>query len=175
MAKINNTSVYPNIIPTANDFVVLTDVTDHDKTKTAKVTDFQAFFGTTTISTTVTSAQILSCNSNPVTVLAGVSGHYIIPISATFKYTYGTSPYPASANSFYIGLGSTAAAAKWSLAPDFEGLTQTSVFLQNTTAIGSNPRLGAPGEGLLFYADIADPTGGDGTLTIDIMYRLLSN
>ena len=31
MAKINNTSVYPNVIPTADYLVVLTDVTDNDK------------------------------------------------------------------------------------------------------------------------------------------------
>lgn len=175
MAKINNTSVYPNIIPTANDFVVLTDVTDHDKTKTAKVTDFQAFFGTTTISKTVTSAQLLSCSSNPVTIIAGVAGHYIVPISAAFKYTYGTSPYAASANLFYIGLGATNPGARWCLAPDIEAVAQTSVYLQNTTAIGANPQYAAPGEDVIFYADSSDPTGGDGTLTIDIMYRLLSN
>ena len=28
MAQISNTTVYPNIVPTSNDFVVLTDVND---------------------------------------------------------------------------------------------------------------------------------------------------
>ena len=78
MAKINNTSAYPNVIPTADDFVILTDVTDDDKTKTSKVSDFQSFFGNKTIRKTVTSAQILSCNTNPVTIIPGIVGHYIV-------------------------------------------------------------------------------------------------
>ena len=30
MAKISNTTVYPNIIPKSEDFVILTDVSDDD-------------------------------------------------------------------------------------------------------------------------------------------------
>ena len=80
MSKISNTTVYPNVLPTANDYVVLTDVTDSDKTKTATVADFQLFFGITTLEVTLTSTQLLNSFTNPVTLVpAQGAGTYIIP------------------------------------------------------------------------------------------------
>ena len=54
MAKISNTTVYPNIIPTGDDYVVLTDTVDNNETKTAKISSLQSYFGTLTSQTTLT-------------------------------------------------------------------------------------------------------------------------
>ena len=39
MAKIENTSVYPTVTPTASDLLIATDVSDNNKTVTFKVSD----------------------------------------------------------------------------------------------------------------------------------------
>ena len=79
MAKISNTTSYPNIIPTANDYVVLTDVNDNNETKTSKVTDFQKFFGVTTVEATLTSLEILNITTSPVEIIPPPGpGKYII-------------------------------------------------------------------------------------------------
>ena len=68
MAKISNTTVYPNILPTANDYVVLTDVDDDNATKTARVQDFQAYFGDSIAHVTLTPFQLFMANGvNPTT------------------------------------------------------------------------------------------------------------
>lgn len=175
MAKINNTSVYPNVIPTADDFVVLTDVTDNDKTKTSKVSDFQSFFGNKTIKKTVTSAQILSCNTNPVTIIPGVVGHCIIPISVLFKFNYVSAPYTAT-NDFYIDLGQNVPASRWCVAPGLNGLGGTTIFTNGGDVGGlipDNPKL-LPNNDILFLNGTANPTVGDGTLDIQILYRIVS-
>ena len=45
MAKISNTTVYPNITPTASDYLVLTDVSDSNNTKTVTLQALSTFIG----------------------------------------------------------------------------------------------------------------------------------
>lgn len=171
MAKINNTTAYPNVIPTSNDFVILTDVTDNDATKTAKVTDFQAFFGTKTISKTLSSAEILSCFTNPVTVIPATTGFFTVPISILFRLNFVSTPYSTSGQYFL----STGAAAANQIA-QFNGLPSAATSAKlfgRTDNIGINPAIPINNE-ILFIGESANPTNGDGTLTIDIMYRLIS-
>jgi len=175
MAKINNTSAYPNVIPTADDFVILTDVTDADRTKTSKVSDFQSFFGNKTIRKTVTSAQILSCNTNPVTIIPGVVGHFIVPISIWFRFNFVTTPYTA-VNDFYIDLGGNLPSSRWCVAPELNGLASTQAFVNGgdvSSVITNNPKL-LPNTDILFLNGTGNPTVGDGTLDIDILYRIVS-
>ena len=170
MAKINNTSAYPNVIPTADDFVVLTDVTDDDRTKTSKVSDFQSFFGNKTIRKTVTSAQILSCNTNPVTIIPGVAGHCIVPISIWFRFNYVSAPYTA-ADDFYIDLGQNLPASRWCSAPSLNGLAATALFVNGRDGTGTKL---LTNNDILFLNGTGNPTVGDGTLDIDILYRIVS-
>ena len=175
MAKINNTSAYPNVIPTADDFVVLTDVTDNDKTKTSKVSDFQSFFGNKTIRKTVTSAEILSCNTNPVTIIPGIAGHFIVPISIWFRFNFVTTPYTAT-NRFFIDLGQNLSTTRWCVAPGLNGQATTQAFTNGQDVSGTipdNPKI-LPNNDILFLNATANPTVGDGTLDIDILYRIVS-
>tara|TARA_B100000519_G_C14141048_1_gene389829 strand:+ start:158 stop:688 length:531 start_codon:yes stop_codon:yes gene_type:complete len=175
MAKINNTSAYPNVIPTADDFVVLTDVTDNDKTKTSKVSDFQSFFGNKTIRRTVTSAEILSCNTNPVTIIPGVVGHFIVPISVLFKYNFGTTPYTAN-NRFFIDIGGNDPQSRWCVAPNLNAVAANKITVNGQDVAGQipdNPKT-LPNNDILFLNATANPTLGDGTLDIDILYRIVS-
>lgn len=171
MAKINNTTAYPNVIPTSNDFVILTDVTDNDATKTAKVTDFQAFFGTKTISKTLSSAEILSCFTNPVTVIPATTGFYTVPISILFKLNFVTTQYTVAGQVFL----STGAATANHIAQynALSSAASSAKLVGDTTNLSVSPAIPTDNE-ILFKATTANPTGGDGTLTIDIMYRLIS-
>ena len=94
MAKISNTTVYPNIIPTIDDYVVLTDVNDNNKTKTSKASDFQSLFGTRTVQITLKPSDILNITTNPVTLVTAPSvTEFIIPISWAFKMVFNTVAY----------------------------------------------------------------------------------
>ena len=140
MAQISNTTVYPNIVPTSNDFVVLTDVNDNNATKTSTVGSFQEFFGTKTVSVTLTSPYSFGGNVN---ILLGAGDPVFNSSSVTdnFNLTQGYStasvPHPIT-----LGNGS-----------------------KYTTVAG--------GDNILAKALMANPTGGDGTITVDIMYRLI--
>lgn len=97
MAKISNTTVYPNILPTIDDFVILTDVNDNNETKTSKVSDFQSYFGTRTAQITLTPTQILNITTNPVTLITAPSvTEFIIPISWAWKMVFNTVAYDFS-------------------------------------------------------------------------------
>ena len=69
MAKIENTTVYPNIIPTANDYVVLTDVNDDNATKTCTLDQIGQYIGLSVAQVTLTPLQILNSFTNPVTLI----------------------------------------------------------------------------------------------------------
>ena len=86
MAKISNTTVYPNIVPTAEDFVVLTDVSDSDATKTCKIETLGQYLGTAIAQVTLKPFDILNITTNPVTLITAPSAtEFIIPISWAFK------------------------------------------------------------------------------------------
>ena len=175
MAQISNTTVYPNIVPTSNDFVVLTDVNDNNATKTSTVGSFQELFGTKTVSVTLTSSQVLNLFTQPAVLITGVAGFHILPVSVLVKYSYGTSPYSFGGNvNILLGAGDpvfnsssvtqgnnfnlsySTASVPWPI---------TSSLSQYTTVAG--------GDNILAKALMANPTGGDGTITVDIMYRLI--
>ena len=60
MAKISNTTAYPKILPTPNDFVVLTDVDDKDATKTCTIEGVGQALGISVAQITLTPFDILN-------------------------------------------------------------------------------------------------------------------
>ena len=93
MAKISNTTVYPNIVPTAEDFVVLTDVSDSDATKTCTIDSLQGYFGTKTLVRTLTDKEIVLLFSQPTVLLTCALGEFISIISSQMKYNYNGISY----------------------------------------------------------------------------------
>lgn len=174
MAKISNTTVYPTIIPTVNDYVVLTDVNDNNATKTSKLSDFQAFFGISTLQVTLGAAEILALNTNPKILLTANAGEYILPISSVMKYTYANVAYTfAGQLELRMGAGTSNAIASWPASSLFNGvnnvvawpLEPASSYEYGNAAGGDSLTLGATG---------VNPTGGDGgTLTINVQYRIV--
>ena len=174
MAKINNTTVYPNVLPTANDYVVLTDVTDSDKTKTATVADFQLFFGITTLEVTLTSTQLLNSFTNPVTLVpAQGAGTYIIPQGQVIaKYNYNTTVYDFANNAM---LGPSVGVYNYFLWGNVTFLNLASNNIWMGAANGSiNPLVGAENTDLLFFTTGSNPTQGDGTLDLNFQYKVIT-
>jgi len=180
MAKISNTTVYPTVTPADNDLLILTDANDSNKTKTVLMSGVKDYMNVNTYNAqvTVTSSQILNSFTQPVILLPGVATKHIQPISVLVKYTFNTTSYTAP-NDFVIGFGGVANPFLFSGIPsgyinaiitDFSyGLpTNYTVNYGNayTTAVG--------GDNLLFACETANPTLGDGTITFDIMYRLVN-
>jgi hypothetical protein len=174
MAKINNTTVYPNIIPTANDYVVLTDVTDSDQTKTATVAAFQLFFGITTLEVTLTSAQLLNSFTNPVTLVpAQGAGTYIIPQGQVIaKYNYNTTVYDFANDGF---LGPAVGVDNYFLWDNatFLNAASNNIWV-GAASNNTNPLIGAENTDLLFFTTASNPTQGDGTLDLSFQYKVIT-
>ena len=175
MAKIENTTAYPNIIPTANDYVILTDVKDNNATKTSKVADFQKFFGVSTLEATIPASEILGLFSNPKVLLTSSAGEYIQPLNAVIKYVYKTSSF-TFANQLYVSLGPLAANVRFSIPASslFNGVQNvTAWFLEPASAYEyANP---AGGDSLILKAAGLDPTGAtaEGHFVVNIQYRII--
>ena len=133
--------------------------------------DFQAFFGTKTISKTLSSAEILSCFTNPVTVIPATTGFYTVPISILFKLNFVTTQYTVPGQVFL----STGAATANHIAQynALSSAASSAKLVGDTSNLSVSPAIPTDNE-ILLKATTANPTGGDGTLTIDIMYRLIS-
>ena len=174
MAKISNTTVYPNIIPTANDFVVLTDVSDSDATKTCTVNDLQDYFGTKTLVTTLTSSQILNLNVTPVVLLTCKVGEYIDVLSTQWILNFNKNAYVGgttillSNNGDVLSFQSTlaAGAARYNAAVDAAGRL-------GNAGDNFNYPIAAGGNSLTVQAATA-PTLGDSPITLNIQYRIVT-
>ena len=172
MAKISNTTVYPNVIPAADDFVVLTDVNDNDRTKTAKVSDFQSYFGTSSLEVTITSAQLLTSFTQPVVLLTCGANEFITVLNVVQRYEFLSTPYvfAGGSNMLITNNGSTAVVNQQYELRSIDGLAVNQV----ASAVGPVKTLfPLPGgsNSLTFQSSVANPTGGDGTLKLSILYR----
>ena len=174
MAKISNTGVYPNITPEPDDFFILTDASDNDKTKTTKLSDLQTFFGggNKTAVVTVNSAAILNANTSPVTLLDS-SDKIIVPLSVVAKYNFGTIAYTvAGVGNNYIGLDGVGAASIWAPVPNLNGVgASIQSVLQTAISSGAAYQTATNTSKLIWYYDTHNPAAGDGTLTFNIQYR----
>ena len=172
MAKISNTTVYPNVIPAADDFVVLTDVNDNDRTKTAKVSDFQSYFGTSSLEVTITSAQLLTSFTQPVVLLTCGANEFITVLNVVQKYNFVTNPYvfAGGSNMLITNNGSTAVQHLQYELKSIDGVAVNTVS-SSVGPVKTTYPLPGGANSLTFQTNVANPTGGDGTLTLSILYR----
>ena len=180
MAKISNTTVYPTVTPADDDLLILTDANDSNRTKTAVMSGVKSYLNvnTYTASVTVTADEINNSFSMPVVLIPGVATKHIQPISVLVKYTFNTTSYTAP-NDFVIGLGGVANPNLFSGIPsgyvDAEVADYAFSLPTNyTTSYGNTYTTAVGGDNLLFACETANPTLGNGTLTFDIMYRLVN-
>jgi len=130
--------------------------------------------------TAISSAQILALTGTPVTVVAGVAGKHIVPHQVVVKYTFGTVAYTTTnVGALYLG-----SASSNSIAEIFDssiitgGSTKTFLNSPNPSAtLGADytPEYATStgGDPLLFGWATLNPTGGDGTLDVTVIYTLV--
>lgn len=175
MAKIENTTVYPIKTPPSNDdYFVITDVEDSNATKNCKIGDISGSINIFETQVTVPSANILLIATNMFTLITGVPGKYIVPISILAKLNYGTVAYDFGiSDNIWLTTSNAGSNGCASI------LGSTLNNSADNTTIGTGKGLAnggfVAGESLVLWGagGFSNPTQGDGTLTLSIQYRLV--
>ena len=130
--------------------------------------------------TAISSSQILALTGTPVTVVAGVAGKHIVPHQVVVKYTFGTVAYTTTnVGALYLGSASSnSIAAIFDSSIITGGSTKTFLNSPNPSAtLGADytPEYATStgGDPLLFGWATLNPTGGDGTLDVTVIYTLI--
>ena len=89
MAKISNTTVYPQIQPTDTDLLIITDSSDSNETKTVSVGDLGKYYTYSTKEITITANQLLNLFTNPVVILEPGIKEIIQVTNVVAQYNYG--------------------------------------------------------------------------------------
>ena len=174
MAKISNTTVYPNILPTPNDFVILTDVDDKDATKTCTIGQVGQALGISVAQVTLTPFEILNSFTNPIELVPKQGPNtYIIPFGVPVVRNLADAAVPTA---YFLG-----ANARIRYDSTFFAEIPFGIFGQIAPYTGygqmTYPTVGSgnmnDNQPLLFMAQGANPTGGNSNVVISIQYRIV--
>jgi len=121
------------------------------------------------VSRTLSSAELLDLFTTPITLIpAQGANRVIVPSELIYQYTYGGTAYSSPSNFLKIFSGTIGNNSMFSI-PD-------NVFEGTASAIGveSPSGLSSANSALEIQCPNANPTLGNGTLTITIYYRVIS-
>jgi hypothetical protein len=124
----------------------------------------------------LTATEVGSLYSKPVTLLAGQPGKVYRPVAGVMVSRFGTTPYAASGAYLYVGTPDTGQANLIGALGAILGTGEDSILdmypgeYSPGTPMPLSLFEGAP---LMVRAE-EDPTGGDGGLSIGILYRVLT-
>lgn len=175
MAKISNTTAYPKILPTPNDFVVLTDVDDKDATKTCTVEGLGQALGTSVAQVTLTPFQILNSFINPVELVpAQGPNKYIVPFGVPVVRNLADAAVP-------LAYSFSGANPRIRYDSTFFAEIPFGIFAQTSPYTGygqmTYPFVGSgnidDNKPLLFMANGSNPTTGNSNVVISIQYRIV--
>ena len=157
-----------------------TAVTQEDPDGSAAVVTISANADTGLLSVTriLTSADILQLNSVPFELVAGITGKVLWVVGAFFAYHFVTTPYtiddlllinPAS----WIVVATNAGTGAGFLARTSDGIA---AMVQYGTGVGYDGGVSTSsysGLPLTLKSGSFDPTDGDGTLDVTVLYRIM--
>ena len=176
MAKISNTSAYPNITTLDSaDYLIITDAENNLMTKTCTLSTLQSLFGIDTVVTkvAVTSSQLATIFTSPITLIPNPGAGKVLDImSVMISFDAGNTVYDFGAGNPLILEANniplfTIAAATLNSATDIVAKLE----LNAAASSQINIPLGTP---LLLQATSANPTQGNGLLYLNIFYRVLT-
>lgn len=174
MARISNTSAYPNIgTPVVSDYLILTDKSDNLITKTATLGDVQSLFGIDTLVTkvTVNNASLLTLATTPAILIPAPGVKKVIDvISIMFFLDAGSVAYDFTVGSLPIKIGAEQIASIPNSNQAVNSSTDT-VFKPEVPS-GTNEII-AENTALTLEAQ-ANPTQGNGVLYANVFYRVLN-
>jgi hypothetical protein len=117
-----------------------------------------------TTSISLSSAQISSGNTTPITAVSAIAGKQIQVVSASAKYTYDTAAYTVNTNLMLKADSATNAQGRFSFAGSSDLLGSFDLLhgIDNIVT----------GDALMLEVDSGDPSGGGGTIDVSITYRI---
>mgnify|MGYP003650140606 CR=1 FL=1 len=181
MSKISNTTAYPIIIPTANDYVILTDVNDNNATKTATIDSIKGSLtgGEQTITKAFTSAEILTSNTLPIKVLSCAVGEFIVVNWALLvldfnSVAYGAGGFPLLLNNGNDVSSLNTAQAIFGFAINRLGSAQDYTALGGYNSDDAKFPLIGGGNTLYLGTQTSNPTLGNSPITIKIGYNIVT-
>lgn len=122
-------------------------------------------------SLTIASADVLTLNTTPLTIVGAVAGYAIEVISASVKIASPSAPYATNVGLELICNGATERQAI--------SLTALNASVTSVRRLGIDSTFSAGDKQLLANADLlvqvptGDPTGGDADITVFVNYRLI--
>ena len=192
MAKIENKVAYPLVKPQSNDYVVLTDVSDNNATKTCLVGDLFGFFGWKTFSRTLLASEVLAAEATPIILIpAQGPGVLVMPEigQGVFQTIVQTTVPPVDFNCSNQGWIRSASSVQptniYALDQDNINLAGSPFPAGTNQVYGSRftgsdntyggDMTGMVNEAIIFTFDAGDgPTVGNGAIKITFRYRVLT-
>jgi len=118
---------------------------------------------------TIASADVLTLNSTPLTIVSAVSGYAIEVVSASVKIAFNTTPYATNVN---IGVG------QFSNEPQVElqcldASVSTIRRLPSKAATSATDTQIVENSDLIISTRSGNPTAGDSDVTVYVNYRLI--
>jgi len=174
MARISNTSAYPNLVnPVPSDYLILTDQSDQLLTKSCTLGDVQSLFGLDTLvaHVAVNSASLLSSYSDPVTLIANPGAEKVFDVmDVMISFEAGSQVYNfANDVSLFAGSSPLYTINKATL----NNAASSVAKLHLNASVGS--QIAVPkGVPLTLQAAGSNPSQGNGLLYLNIFYRVLT-
>ena len=122
-------------------------------------------------SLTIASADVLTLNSTPLTIVGAVAGYAIEVVSASMKIDFNTTPYATNTTLTLITSGATEPQADNSIDAT---VARTGRFRNRSTSGASATATQIiTNADLQVSVDLGDPTAGDSDITVFVNYRLI--
>ena len=118
---------------------------------------------------TIASADVLTLNSTPLTIVSAVSGYAIEVVSASRKLDFNTTAYATNTDLQLITSGATSVQAQ---ARINSSVSNTLCMDKSTPALATSTQILANAD-LLVQVGTGNPTAGDSDITIYVHYRLI--
>jgi hypothetical protein len=118
---------------------------------------------------TIASADVLTLNSTPLTIVSAVSGYAIEVISASVKVDFNTTAYATNTTMLLITDTATGQQANAEISAT---VAQIGKFRSTEVGSPSSTQLIANAD-LLVTVDSGNPTAGDSDVTVYVNYRLI--
>jgi len=121
------------------------------------------------VSLTIASADVLTLNTTPITLVGAVSGYAIEVVSASVKVDFNTTPYATNVS---LGIGQSASEPQVEL-QCLDASVSTIRRLPSNAATSSTDTQIIGNSDLIVSTRAGDPTAGDSDITIHVNYRLI--
>jgi hypothetical protein len=130
------------------------------------------------VTVSLSSAQLLALNTSPVTIIpAPGAGSYILILVTSYELIYGSSPYSIAGDPPGLCYGGHATypadEGGWNVS-SFTGSSNSVAFVVGPGSLGFVATSNVSNQPVKLVADIGNPTGGNGTGKITVLYTTVT-